>query len=416
MYHMIKGLSHYAVFLRSRVGLSLVAAIILFSSAGFRVSAQSPQVFLMDATRLMELKRKVKQQDAPTLQLVHRLQAQADKLLDMPPVSVMSKSTTPVSGNKHDYMSQAPYSWYDSTKPNGLPYINRDGQRNPEIYSITDRRYIGELDNACRVLALTWYLTGDEKYAAKAATLLQRWFIDDSSRMNPNLEYAQAVPGVNTGRGIGIIETIALTGIADAAGLLQGSGSWTAADADALRQWYRQYLDWMLTSKNGKAEHAAKNNHGVWYLVQATDFALFTGDKTKARELAEEGKRQIDSQVEKDGRMPLELARTTALWYSTYNLQAWFRLATLAGMTGVDLWSYTNPQGASIRTALDWLRPFALGEKKWDYQQISEYKQGEFYPLLLQAGAKYKDPSYAGYVRSAGKGNDDLMTELLYGN
>ena len=393
-----------------------ITAILVLPSAGRQAMAQPPRVFLMDASRLLKLKERVKQQDAHTLQLVNGLRTQADKLLDMAPVSVMYKSSTPASGNKHDYMSQAPYFWYDSSKPNGLPYINRDGQRNPEIYTITDRRYIGELDNACRVLALTWYLTGDEKYAAKAATLLRRWFIEDSTRMNPNLEYGQAVPGVNTGRGIGIIETIALTGITDAAGLLQGSGSWTATDAGALQQWYRQYLDWMLTSKNGKAEHAAKNNHGVWYLVQATDFALFTGDKARARELAEEGKRQIDNQIEKDGRMPLELARTMALWYSTYNLQAWFRLAMLAEIDGVDLWNYTNPQGAGIRTALDWLSPYALGEKKWDYQQINEYKKSDFYALLLQAAEKYKDPRYTGYVRSAGKDNDDLMTELLYGN
>jgi hypothetical protein len=310
-------------------------------------------------------------------------------------------------------MSQAPYFWYDSSKPNGRPYMRRDGERNPEIYTITDRTYLGKLDNACRILALTWYLTGEEKYADKAAILLRRWFIEDSSRMNPNLNFAQAVPGINSGRGTGIIESIALTGIADAVGLLNGSKAWTAADAAAIQQWYAQYLDWMLTSTNGKDEHAAKNNHGTWYLMQVTDFALFTGNLAKARELAGEGKKKVDDQIESDGRMPLELARTNGLGYSTYNLQAWFSLATLAEKSDVDLWQYTNPKGAGIRTALDWLKPYALGEKPWGYKQISEYKKSNFYGLLFQAARKYNDPRYSKEVGSDNK--DNMMTGLLYG-
>jgi hypothetical protein len=270
------------------------------------------------------------------------------------------------------------------------------------------------LDNASRVLALTWYFTGEEKYAAKAAALLRHWFLDDSTRMNPNLDYAQAVPGLNNGRSWGIIESIALTGIADATVLLEGSRSWTAADAGALRQWYKQYLDWMLTSKNGKDEHAAKNNHGTWYLVQTADFALFTGDAAKARELAEEGRQKMDGQIEKDGKMPLELARTNALWYSTYNLQAWFKLGILAEKTGTDLWNYQNREGAGIRTALDWLRPYALGEKKWDYQQIDGYKKEDYYALLLQAATKYKESRYVEYVRAAGEKGNTITTALLY--
>ena len=384
------------------------------ASLGGTLGNGSPKVLLIDETRLVALKNKSIQQDAAVAELVSGLRTQADKLLDMQPVSVMDKPAAPPGGNKHDYMSQAPYFWYDSSKPKGLPYLRRDGQRNPEIYTITDHKEMSELDNASRILALAWYFTGDEKYALKAAVLLRHWFFDESTRMNPNLNYAQAVPGVNDGRGTGIIESIALTGIADAAGLLEGSHSWTTADASALRQWYVQYLDWMLTSKNGKDEHAAKNNHGTWYLVQAADFALFTGNAAKARELTEEGKIKMDGQIEQDGKMPLELARTNGLGYSTYNLQAWFKLGILSERTGTNLWNYQNKGGAGIRTALDWLRPYALGEKKWDYQQISGYKKEDYYGLLLQASTKYKESRYVDYVRSVGEKGNTIMTALLY--
>ena len=393
--------------------ITTIAFIILLLQA----HAQLPVVFISNPARLAEIKKKIQQADKATMATVSQLQKQADTLLDMKPVSVMEKSFTPVSGNKHDYMSQAPYFWYDSSKPNGQPYLRRDGERNPEIYKITDRTYLGKIDNACRILSLAWYFTGEEKYAAKAAVILQTWFLNESTKMNPNLDYGQAIPGINSGRGIGIIETIALTGIADAASLLEGSKSWTTANNNSLKQWYAQYLNWMLTSKNGMEEHAAKNNHGTWYYAQAIDFALFTGNKNKAVELINESKKRLDSQLTAEGKQPLELERTNGLGYSTMNLHGWFTVATLANKAGIDLWNYQTPQGVGLRTAFDWLSPYAMGEKSWTYQQISKYNsKGEFYPLLLQAAAGFKDQKYLGLATSLNKGDMNTLTELLYNN
>jgi hypothetical protein len=369
-------------------------------------SAQTPNVLLMDTNRLVTLKKKIQQQDAPTLQLVTALRKQADELLDMKLISVTDKAFTPASGDKHDYMSQAPYFWYDSSKPNGLPYMRKDGVHNPEINKITDHHNLSELDNACRTLSLAWYLTGEATYAAKARMLLHYWFLFDGSKMNPNLNFAQAIPGITNGRGIGIIETIALTGIADAIGLLQSYKPFAETDSKLILQWYTAYLNWMLSSKNGNEEHAAKNNHGTWFYAQVIDFALFTGNTAKAKELVEESKKRLDAQIDATGKMQLELDRTNGLGYSTFNLQAWFRVATLAQHAGIDLWKYVNPQGASIRTALDWLLPYALGQKTWTYQQIGAYNKNSIYQLLLQAAAVYKDTRYATLAGQLQPGKD----------
>ena len=376
--------------------------------------SQKPTVFLMDADRLASIKLKYNQKDAATVQLINDLKKEADKLLDMKPVSVMDKTISPPSGNKHDYMSQAPYFWYDSSKPNGLPYLRRDGERNPEIYKITDRTYMGNLDNACRTLALTWYFTGAEKYAEKASTLLRHWFLNEETKMNPHLEYGQGIPGINTGRGIGIIETVSLTGIPDAAGLLVGSKSWKESDHKALQKWYGQYLDWLLNSKYGKDEAAAKNNHGTWYNVQVVDFALFVGDKEKAKMLAEESKKRIESQIGADGKQQLELDRTNGLGYSSMNLRGWFEMATLAEETGINLWTYKNKDNAGIQTALDWLIPYAVGEKPWIFQQIGSYSKNQIYSLLLRAANEYKDPKYASYANKIDGEVNEVMTDLLY--
>jgi len=389
--------------------------MLAFALAFFNLNAQ-PKVFVLNANRLQEIKNKIKQNDKETLGLVDRLEKQADELLGMKLLSVMDKEFTPASGNKHDYMSLAPYFWYDSTKPNGIPYMRKDGQRNPEIYKITDHKYLADLDDATHVLSFTYYLTGEEKYADKAAALLKHWFFDTAFSMNPNLDYAQAIPGKNNGRGIGLIETRSLMGIADAAGLLENSQAWVNADTKRLKRWYAAFLHWMLTSKNGNDEHRAKNNHGSWYLAQATDYALFTGNKSVALSLSKEGKNKIDSQVTAEGKMPLELERTNALGYSTFNLNALFTLALLAQQSGVDLWHYINEKDAGLQAALDWFIPYALGEKEWQYKQISKYNKSDLYPLLRVAAVEFKQPSYLMKANEIKEENSSVINQLLYDN
>jgi hypothetical protein len=394
--------------------MKIFSLLFLFCAVALIAFAQAPRTFIIDANRLVEVKKKVEQKDPTILKMVDELKKKADDLLDMKLLSVMDKAFTPVSGNKHDYMSQAPYFWYDSSKPSGLPYLRKDGQHNPEIKKITDRTYIGDLENATRTLALAWYLTGEEKYAAKASALIRYWFFNEATKMNPNLEYAQAIPGITNGRGIGIIESRTLTGIADAAGLLAGSQSWKRSDTKQLQDWYSQYLNWMLTSKNGNEEHHWKNNHGTWFYVQVIDFALFTGDNNEALQLVNESKKRLDSQLTKEGKFPLELERTNALGYSTFVTTAWFQVAGLAEKLGVDLWHYQTSSGASLQTAVDWLMPYALKEKKWTYQQIGPYNSTDFYPLLLQAADKFHDEKYLKKANEINDADKNIMTELLY--
>jgi hypothetical protein len=377
-------------------------------------SAQKPRVFVIDADHLVTVKNKLKKKDQPSMAVADSLKKKADGLLNMKLLSVMDKAFTPVSGNKHDYMSQAPYFWYDSSKPDGKPYLRRDGEHNPEIKKITDRTYIGELESATRILSLAYYLTRNEKYAAKAATLIRHWFLDDGTKMNPNLEYAQGIPGITNGRGIGIIESRTLTGIADAIGLLHGSKAWTKKDDEGMREWYDRFLNWMLTSKNGKDEHAAKNNHGTWYYMQVVDFALFTGDKQKAKALAVESKKLLDSQLTAAGNFPLELERTNALGYSSFNTLAWLQTASLAQQTGVDLWKFRTSKNAGLQNAVDWLMPFALKEEKWNYKQIGNYNSGDFYPVLMMAYKKYHNAVYLEKALKLEKTGVDPLQILLY--
>ena len=215
----------------------------------------------------------------------------ADRALQTKPVSVMDKKKLPPSGDKHDYLSQAPYWWPDPSKPDGLPYIRRDGETIPSRSTDDfDRTSIGRMIGAVSTLGAGFKETGDEKYAEHATKLLRVWFLDPATKMNPNLNYAQGIPGITEGRGIGIIDTSGLVGVVKACEWLEKSKAFTNADRKGMKDWIGSYLNWMLTSKNGKEEAAAFNNHGTYYDLQAVTFALYTGQKEIAQKIVEEAK------------------------------------------------------------------------------------------------------------------------------
>ena len=377
----------------------LLAAILLLPLLWLNLSAQPAavelRVFLVNARKLVETKQSVLSGNRNFDAALAKLKSEAERALSGGSFSVVTKATTPPSGNKHDYMSQAPYFWPDPKQSNGLPYIRRDGERNPEINKISDHHTMDQMVSGVRALSLAYYFQGNEEYAAKAVQLLRAWFLDPATRMNPNLQYAQFIPGVNTGRGIGLIETRGLADVVDAIGLLAGSKALTAADQRGLEDWYGKFLQWMLESKNGRAEAAAKNNHGTYYDVQTASFALFLGKIGLAKEILEAAKqKRIATQIEPDGRQPLELVRTKAWSYSNGNLDGLMLLAQLGQDVGVDLWHYETRDGRSIRRALEYLYPFAVGEQKWPYQQLGDWPPQSLFPLLRRAAARYGDEKF----------------------
>jgi hypothetical protein len=383
---------------RQRQSVTWLLLVVLVAAAGVSVVyggvPAQPRVFCLSAQALAKAKTQAAAGDPDLRPALERLCRDAARALKAGPFSVVDNDLVPPSGDKHDYISFGPYWWPDPAKKDGLPYIRRDGEVNPESRSSgSDSPAMGKMVSAVQTLALTYYFTGDERYAERAAMLLRAWFLAPATRMNPNLNFGQGIPGRVEGRSAGIIDTSALPRVVDAIGLLNTSRAWKPADQQGMQAWFAAYLDWLRTSKHGKAEGRAHNNHGAWYDAQVACFALFVGQDRLAREVIETSReRRIAKQIEPDGRQPAELARTKPFGYSVFNLQALFTLAALGDRVGVDLWHFETPDGRGLRRALDFLAPYADPEKPWPYKDL-KFNRTALIPVLQQAAAAY-GPAY----------------------
>lgn len=349
-----------------------------------------PPVFAMDRKALTNNRSRVAAKDPAIMVAYKQLIKDADKALQFGPVSVMEKKALPPSGDRHDYMSLAPYHWPDPAKADGLPYIRKDGQTNPEVKEYKDKEYLPQLCSEVHTLALAYFFSGEKIYAAHAAKLVRVWFLDSATRMNPNLNYGQAVKGVNTGRGAGMIDTRHFVKLIDALGLLQGAPEWKKNDEQGMKLWFTDFLQWMQTSVIGRDEMDAENNHGAWYDAQRLSMALFTGNKALADSVAKNAAARLDMQMNGEGFFPKELARTISLHYSTFVLHAFFAIANMAEYTSIDLWHLTTPSGKSLRNAFNAIRPYLTREKEWEGPQIKPFTYEDGYPVLYAGAARFQ--------------------------
>ena len=309
----------------------------------------------------------------------------ADEALARKPGSVLDKRTIPPSNDRKDYISLAPYWWPDPANPSA-PYLRRDGEVNPERNTNRfDRTALGRMASDADLLGLAYYYTGDRRYADKLAAIVRAWFLDPATAMNPNMNYAQMVPGRSNGRPEGVLDTSAFIGVIDAVGLAAPSGALSADEVKALEGWFGRYLDWMLSSPNGKGEGAKNNNHGIWYDAQVSRFALFARRPELARKIvADFPRKRIEKQMQPGGALPDELARTRSAHYSIYAIDPAFHVADTAACLGVDLYNWTDGKGRSLRAATDFIAAYRGRPEAWTYREM-KWPAEELDALLIRA-------------------------------
>lgn len=348
-----------------------------------------------------------------------RILAAASNALAVAPITITKFRAELSEGGLHDYYSNGDYWWPNPDTTNGLPYVQRDGQSDPANFN-EHRDCLRQLHDAVAALGAAYKITGDDRYAAKAAGLLRVFFLDPATRMNPNLQYAQAVPGVASGRSFGIIDTLRLIEIPRAVEAMEKSPAFPPDVVKGLKEWFSDYITWMRTSKNGIQESNASNNHAVAYWLQVAVFAEFTGNQ---EDLAECRRRFeevfVPKQMAPDGSFPRELARTKPYGYSIFQLDNMATLCQVLSTSMDNLWQFQLPDGRGIRKAMEFMYPYLLDKNKWladghrkDIQAWNGWPARQ--PSLLFAGLAFDEPEYLNLWRrlSADPANQEVRRNI----
>jgi hypothetical protein len=300
----------------------------------------------------------------------------ANMLLNKKFNSVLDKKIESPSGNKQDYVSTAIYYWPAEGGGSNEPWVYKDGKINKEVLKETDHSNYYSTLGAVKRLSLAYYFSGDLKYAKKTAELIRLWFTDDSTKMNPNFNYAQGIPGKLSGTPSGIIDSRAIIWVIQALELIDDSGQWDKTDDLDFKNWCKQFLFWLRTSEFGQKESKTNNNHGSFYDLQIASFSSYLGEDNLANSIIEGSKKKrIEKQILPDGSQPMELKRASAFTYSIFNLSALFNLALLGNQYNNQLWNYKGNESGSIKDALDFLIEMTIVKDEWSYSGSMDKKE-----------------------------------------
>ncbi|KAI0649839.1 chondroitin AC/alginate lyase [Trametes meyenii] len=314
------------------------------------------------------------------------------------PWTVTNKSVTPPSGDKHDYMSWAPYSWPDCSSVGNTtelspeevwttcPYVTKDGQFNPDGRLINDVGAFQDFSDAVLYNALAWAIKGNAAYSSNVAKFVKAWFIDADTAMNPNLNYAQMKRGPDgqVGQHTGVLDLKCMSKLVSGVLILrEGKASeWTSELDSQLTNWTTSYINWLTTAQIALEEEAADNNHGTFYYNQLAALQVLVGDKDGAKQTLEKYfTTQYKWQIAANGDQPLETARTRPYHYRAYNLAAMITNAKIGDYIGYNAWNFTTSNGTTIQSALDYAITQSAGKET----------ASELWPNVVAVGAIYGD-------------------------
>lgn len=310
----------------------------------------------------------------------------------------------PPSGDKHDFYSLARFYWPDATKPDGLPYARRDGELNPEAYDLPDATYLQVVIDDVFNLALAYFFTGNEAYAAHGAKRVRDMFLNPATKMNPNLNYANWIKGTDNGVVTGeqqifspgaSTEMNKIYMLIDGINLLKNSQSFSSNDYNGMVDWFTEYLNWLQSSPRGYLDFSSPNNIGTWYDVQITALTFFIGRTDLASKQQQTTLQRLTQQMSADGSQPLELARASSWYFSNYNLEAYFVQIGFSQTTGLSVFNYETTDGKSVKKALEFMISFGLKSGAgWPAINRAAFDIKKLSQMCKQAFVVTKDTKY----------------------
>lgn len=376
-----------------KITISVVFSLMCFVN----VKAVSNPFIHLDSLSLAKTKIMIENGTASkqTLVAYKKLLKDADNLLKISNPTVVDKTILPPTQNKHDYLSISRYWWPNTETKDGLPWVRHDGKTNPDTQTdAVDRPRLSLMAKGVWNLSLAYYFTNNEKYAEKAISMIDAWFLNEATRMNPHLEYAQSVPGNNNKRPSGILDgRVIVMYVPDAINLLSISKYWNINYQTKAKKWFTDYLNWLTTSDLGIKGSQQENNHGSWYKFQVASLALYVGDTALVKSTVKLAEISLNEMLNDEGGQIHELARSRSFFYSCFNLQALTNIAILGEKVGIDMWQYKSDTNKSLFLALNYLVSVVNG-KQWNYSTLKDIDFSELIPIISELAKKYNSEEY----------------------
>jgi hypothetical protein len=337
-----------------------------------------------------------------------KVQEQADWVYtqqqNQPIHTPVNKVSMPPSGDKHDYMSiiQYAYACTDSCDPatdcsfwnfgyghiridmtvlgcdtaTGLPWYIHDGYFNPAANdeANSDHSALKGLMSKVYDLSLSNFFLGNAEHGALASKLLYAWFVDKETLMNPNMKYANTIPGRSPASPAIIQMTTYGAKFFESIRLLEFTGALDPAFSATFRAWVMEWVRWATDSSAPLLEwphgdYISDNNHGMYYDVFMVAAATYAQDSALATQICKDAvASRLEIQLGADGTLPHEDLRSDGERYHLFTSTAIMELARLCGVHGVNLYT-PLADGRSIQQTIDFVVPVLTGAKRWPYDQ-----------------------------------------------
>ena len=343
--------------------------------------------------------------DKPSKNVTQRLallEKEKAAFITEPLISIVNnKVLTAPTGAPHDYISVGPYFFPDPAKPDGKPWIEKDGQFNPDRHKY-DNGKLGKMSDRVEICAILWHFKGDQEAAAYAVKQLDCFFIAPATRMNPHLRFGQSVPGKVDGRPAGMIDTLNLLKVIDAAAMLRSYSGYTPQLHAGLQKWFAAYAQWMRTDKMARKDWPVKQNHGLSYHTQIAAYLAFSGNAGGARGHLNILKKRIRESIKDDGIQPAEVRRTNGWSYSNYALMILMQACGIAKNLGVDMFDSKDKSATLMLAAVDYLTAYIKHPEKWPYREIIGFSANRLSQILAQVYYYTADRKYLGHLKDIG--------------
>ena len=321
-----KSISSMRIFFHIRYEVFCVCLFSVFVTAHASVTIDKPLIWNIDTLH------------SSTIAGISRkdILRQANEYLRSPMLPVTIKKQS-FSGNLHNYESLSTYFWPNPQNPKAS-YVSRDGEKNPERLDY-DGDKINVLARRAKVLSLAYYLTGNAQYAKQWQEDINQWFVQKSTKMAPNMNYAQIIRNRNNNQGTyyGIIDAYVFIDVIESIYLMRYCHAIKRSTDRKIQKWFRQFTVWLETSAQGKQMAAAPNNLSLAYDVMLCAFKLYYNDNLSLSSICDVfTRRRLESQILPDGSQPEELKRATPIAYCIYNLEHVIDFCLILKSMGVD--------------------------------------------------------------------------------